>query len=293
MHQQPHIEKRTIDAQLVKELNKRTQNKADMLESAGKLVYVNDDYCEISRNYSSFYITNILYFFVFLPIVVSGFGVVLFFLYCVAFHFSEYVETFWSRKDDLMIILALHASIPIILVMTLVFAALVNYFFFTPQYYPIRFNRKTGKIYVYDYILYNIFHKQIYTFWIHHPFFKRTKPECKEFDWDHIQDVNIFARNKYSSNAAIHCLVYESSENINVIDSFALVSNDSATDALYMKNYKLWLWLNNYMNFKDDVLDMTANTDVGIYGRKVKWPDEINRKSVASSLDEYRKICSE
>lgn len=79
MHQQPHIEKRTIDAQLVKELNKRTQNKADTLESAGKLVYVNDDYCEISRNYSSFYITNILYF---CPLLFPG--LVLFYFSCIA-----------------------------------------------------------------------------------------------------------------------------------------------------------------------------------------------------------------
>lgn len=44
------------------------------------------------------------------------------------------------------------------------------------------------------------------------------------------------------------------------------------------------------MDFKDEMLDMTVNPNVGIYGRKVEWPEEMLKKSTASSLEEYEKI---
>lgn len=290
MHRQPHLAKQNIDARLLNQLNKKTQSKTDKLSHSGKLVYINDDCCEITRNYTSFYGMNILGIALFLPVVILCFGVVLFFLYDATFNFKTYIETWSSRPNDHLL---LHFAFFIILFMTFAFAAIVNYFIFAPRHYPVRFNRKTGKVYVYDYVLYSITYKLTYTFWWHLPFYKPTKAECKEYDWSLIQAISIFSRNKHSSSSTIRCIVYDSSISTTMIDSFNLISTDAGTDALFMPNYKLWLWISNFMQFNDDLLDTSVNTQVGIYGREVNWPDDLDKKSKASSLDEYRKICPE
>ncbi|MGK3446159.1 DUF6708 domain-containing protein, partial [Escherichia coli] len=46
-----------------------------------------------------------------------------------------------------------------------VFAAILNYFIFAPRHYPIRFNRKTGKVYICNYILNDMSHKQYSEWW--------------------------------------------------------------------------------------------------------------------------------
>lgn len=187
----------------------------------------------------------------------------------------------------------MHFAVVIIFFMTFVFAAVVNYFIFAPRHYPVRFNRKTGKVYVYDHVMYSITYKLTYTFWWYYPFYKRTRPECKEYDWSQIQAISIYSRNKHSSYSTIRCIVYDSSISTTMFDAFNLISTDAGTDALLMPNYKLWLWICNYMSFNDRLLDTSVNTQVGIYGREVKWPDDIDKKSKAFSLDEYRRICSE
>lgn len=290
MHRQPHLAKQTIDASLLDQINKKTQSKTDKLSHSGKLAYINDDYCEITRNYTSFYGMNILGIALFLPVVILCFGAVLFFLYDTIFNFETYLE-FWSpRPNDHLL---LHFAFFVIFFMTFTFAAIVNYFIFAPRHYPVRFNRKTGKVYVCDYVMYSITYKLTYTFWWYHPFYKRTKPEYKEYDWSQIQAISIYSRNKHSSYSTIRCVVYDSSISTTMIDSFNLISTDAGTDAMFMPNYKLWLWISNYMNFNDALLDTSVNTKVGIYGREVKWPDDMDKISKASSLDEYRKICSE
>lgn len=287
MHQQPHLAKQTIDARLLSQLNKKTQNKTDKLSHSGKLAYINDDYCEITRNYTSFYGMNVLGVVLFLPVVILCFGAVLFFFYDTIFNYERYVETLESRADDQLL---LHFAFLVIFFMTFVFAAVVNYFIFAPRHYPVRFNRKTGEVYVCDYVMYSITYKLTYTFWWRYPFYKRTKPEYKEYDWSQIQAISIYSRNKHSSYSTIRCVVYDSSISPTMIDSFNLISTDAGTDALFMHNYKLWLWISNYMSFNDELLDTSVNTKVGIYGREVKWPDEMDKKSKASSLEEYNKV---
>ena len=290
MHQRPHLAKQTIDEHMLNKINKKTQSKTDKLSHSEKLAYINNDYCEITRNYTSFYGMNILGVVLFLPVVILCFGATLFLLYDTAFNFERYVETWSSGVGDEFL---LHIAFFTIFFMTFVFAAIVNYFIFAPRHYPVRFNRKTGKVYVYDYVMYSITYKLTYNFWCYHTFYKRTKPECKEYDWSQIQAISIYSRNKHSSYSTIRCVVYDSSISTTMIDSFNLISTDAGTDALFMPNYKLWLWISNYMSFNDALLDTSLNTKVGIYGREVKWPDEMDKKSKASSLDEYRKICSE
>ncbi|VUT16619.1 DUF6708 domain-containing protein [Klebsiella pasteurii] len=290
MQQRPHLAKQTIDEHQLNKLNKTTQSKTDKLSHSGKLAYINDDYCEITRNYTSFYGMNILGVVLFLPVAILCFGAVLFFFYDAIFNYARYVETWQSRADDQLL---MHFAVVIIFFMTFVFAAVVNYFIFAPRHYPVRFNRKTGKVYVYDHVMYSITYKLTYTFWWYYPFYKRTRPECKEYDWSQIQAISIYSRNKHSSYSTIRCIVYDSSISTTMIDAFNLISTDAGTDALLMPNYKLWLWICNYMSFNDRLLDTSVNTQVGIYGREVKWPDDIDKKSKAFSLDEYRRICSE
>ena len=54
MHTHPHLIKQTIVPRLINEINKRTQSNSEKLSNSDKLTYINDNYCEITRNYTSF-----------------------------------------------------------------------------------------------------------------------------------------------------------------------------------------------------------------------------------------------
>ena len=54
MRTHPHLIKQTIDPRLINEINKRTQSNSEKLSNSDKLTYINDNYCEITRNYTSF-----------------------------------------------------------------------------------------------------------------------------------------------------------------------------------------------------------------------------------------------
>lgn len=51
MRTHPHLIKQTIDPRLINEINKRTQSNSEKLSNSDKLTYINDNYCEITRNY--------------------------------------------------------------------------------------------------------------------------------------------------------------------------------------------------------------------------------------------------
>ncbi len=284
MHTHPHLIKQTLVPRLINEINKRTQSNSEKLSNSDKLTYINDNYCEITRNYTSFYGMNILSIVLFLPIVILCFGSVLFFIYDIIFNFERYLDTWRYRADSELL---LHIAYCAIFFMSFVFAAILNYFIFAPRHYPIRFNRKTGKVYICNYILNDMSHKSTYTFWWHYPFYKHTKPEYKEYDWEQIQGIAFFAQNHHSTYATIRCIVYESLDSTNIIDTFNLITTESATNALHMTNNKLWLWINSFMNFDDEFLEKSINTAQGIWGREVNWPDDMNKKSMLSSMDEY------
>ena len=74
MHTHPHLIKQTLVPRLINEINKRTQSNSEKLSNSDKLTYINDNYCEITRNYTSFYGMNILSIVLFLPIVILCFG---------------------------------------------------------------------------------------------------------------------------------------------------------------------------------------------------------------------------
>ncbi len=89
MHTHPHLIKQTLVPRLINEINKRTQSNSEKLSNSDKLTYINDNYCEITRNYTSFYGMNILSIVLFLPIVILCFGSVLFFIYDIIFTFEK------------------------------------------------------------------------------------------------------------------------------------------------------------------------------------------------------------
>ena len=162
MHTHPHLIKQTLVPRLINEINKRTQSNSEKLSNSDKLTYINDNYCEITRNYTSFYGMNMLSIVLFLPIVILCFASVLFFIYDIIFNFERYLDTWRYRADSELL---LHIAYCAIFFMSFVFAAILNYFIFAPRHYPIRFNRKTGKVYICNYILNDMSHKSTYTFW--------------------------------------------------------------------------------------------------------------------------------
>ncbi|KLF14965.1 hypothetical protein YA27_08090 [Klebsiella aerogenes] len=288
MHMLPiqnhYLAKQITDTEL-KNLIAETPGDTNKLTHAGKLSYVNDDYCEITRNHSSFYGMNILYIIMLLPLVILSCLGIIMFLYYMIFDFKSYAAFFWQEKSELLLTLTIHFGVIIILTIAYFSSFAVNYCFFSPRHYPIRFNRKTGKVYICEYVFFVLLQRpnRNYKARTRFPFYKRTRPEYKEFSWDSIKGYYDF----YQQRSCICCHVYQ---NENIADTFTLISEKTIIESEYFNNYKLWAWVNHYMDFKDEMLDMTVNPNVGIYGRKVEWPEAMLKKSTASSLEEYEKI---
>ena len=282
--QNHYLAKQITDTDL-KNLIAETPGDTNKLTHSGKLSYVNDDYCEITRNHSSFYGMNILYIIMLLPLVILSCLVIIIFLYYMIFDFEIYSAFFWQEKSELLLTLTIHFSIITIFAIAYFSSFAVNYCFFSPRHYPIRFNRKTGKVYICEYVFMKILQRpnRNYKARTRFPFYKRTRPEYKEFPWSSIKGYYDF----YNQRSFICLHAYE---NESITDIFTLISEKTIIESKYLNNYKLWTWINRYMDFKDEMLDMTVNPNVGIYGRKVEWPEVMLKKSTASSLEEYEKI---
>lgn len=69
----------------------KNTDKTEKLSLLEKLAYINDDYCEITRNYTSFYGMNILGIVLFLPICYFVFVGILFSLYDITFNFERHI----------------------------------------------------------------------------------------------------------------------------------------------------------------------------------------------------------
>lgn len=87
-----------------------------------------------------------------------------------------------------------------------------NYFLFAPKDYPLRFNRKTGKVYVYDYVNLHVWHlAETLTALFKFPFFLPTRPVEKVFDWQDIQAVETYymtsIKGVNKTTRSIYCVV--------------------------------------------------------------------------------------
>ncbi|WP_404881146.1 DUF6708 domain-containing protein, partial [Klebsiella pneumoniae] len=88
-----------------------------------------------------------------------------------------------------ILVLALVTFIALLIISLTAF----NYFLFAPKDYPLRFNRKTGKVYVYDYVNLHVWHlAETLTALFKFPFFLPTRPVEKVFDWQDIQAVETY-----------------------------------------------------------------------------------------------------
>ena len=152
-----------------------------------------------------------------------------------------------------------------------------------PADYPVRFNRKTGKVYVYEPML----SKRLYYFPLRE-IRKLYKPVIKVYDWQSIDGM--VTRNGFFLRQEIFAAVIDRQTDT-LIDYFSLWDN-----ANYVHKSE-WRWLLCYMNGMEGM-----NYKGKIRGRfwlgrlfncfapEFNWPEGIDKASRAESLEELAKI---
>ncbi|OCG79299.1 DUF6708 domain-containing protein [Gilliamella sp. Occ4-3] len=243
------------------------------LSNNKKLRYANDDYCEFSRH-----ITGMGYFvriiFILALFVIN--------LMCIAFVFITSLVIIYFQ--DLRI-LAIFIEFLMIFLLYISFQMFLHYLY-APEDCPIRFNRKTGKVYIYDHFI--LYFGSWATF-TRSPL-KVKEITVKEFNWADIQGCMTSVSVPLASGGMVRsyrleCVVCEPNTT-KVIDHFLLTAGSPSYDE--------WMWINNYMAFSDNNLDgELMPEDEFTWPIKVNWPEEIDKKSKASSLEEYQKIDAE
>ncbi|OCG27291.1 hypothetical protein A9G45_00355 [Gilliamella sp. HK2] len=241
------------------------------LSNNKKLRYANDDYCELSR----------------LPNGMRGylrwFIVIVMFFTCLLFICSAFCAIYAIIYVDEIRLLSIFVECIFIL---------ISYFFiqiflcslFAPEDCPIRFNRKTGKVYIYEHI---IMHLGSWRALKYSPF-KIKKVIVKEFDWMDIQGVMCSVSTSTTNGGTVRhyrleCIVCKPNTT-QIVEHFVLSSNSSL-------GYEEWMWINSYMAFSDKNLDAEFMPEEDFtWPIKVNWPEEIDKKSKASSLEEYQQI---
>ena len=152
-----------------------------------------------------------------------------------------------------------------------------------PADYPVRFNRKTGKVYVFEPML----SKRLYYFPLRE-IRKLYKPVIKVYDWQSIDGM--VTRNGFFLRQEIFAAVIDRQTDT-LIDYFSLWDN-----ANYVHKSE-WRWLLCYMNGMEGM-----NYKGKIRGRfwlgrlfncfapEFNWPEGIDKASRAESLEELAKI---
>ena len=239
-----------------------------------KLRYANDDYCEFSRQtvgMRTITRSSIIFFsVVLLGIGIGVLGMLIYFLLFI---------------DENKVLLT--CFIFILIICFQAFSQVLLNFVFSPFDCPIRFNRKTGKVYIYDHF---ILYLGSWSTFIRSPF-RAKEITVKEFNWKDVQGVMTsvsapIANGGMVRNYRIECVVCEPNTTY-VIDHFLL-------DTASALNYDVWMWINSYMAFSDNNLDAEFMPEEEFpWPIKVNWPEEIDKKSKASSLEEYQRIDDE
>ncbi|WP_392560321.1 DUF6708 domain-containing protein [Orbus mooreae] len=152
-----------------------------------------------------------------------------------------------------------------------------------PAEYPVRFNRKTGKVYVYEPSL----SKRLYYFPLRE-IVKLYKPVIKVYDWQDIEGM-VTRKGFFLQQEFFAAVVDRQTDTL--MDYFSLWNN-----ANYI-NHSEWRWLLCYMNGMPNM-----NYKGKIRGRfwlgrlchcfapEFSWPEGIDKASRAESLDELTKI---
>ncbi|MWP48067.1 DUF6708 domain-containing protein, partial [Gilliamella sp. Pas-s27] len=241
------------------------------LSNNKKLRYANDDFCEFSRRTTGWGKIGRLITMICLGLMMF---MILFILYMVIPGIVE---------DEIINKLIYIPSCIVFIYFAYILIQLFFYLLYAPEDFPIRLNRKTGKVYIYDHFL--LYFGSLATF-TRSPF-RAKEITVKEFNWADIQGCMASVSVPLASGGTvrsyrIECVVCEPNTT-KVIDHFLLTAGSPS--------YNEWMWINNYMAFYDDNLDgELMPEDEFTWPIKVNWPEEIDKKSKASSLEEYQKI---
>jgi hypothetical protein len=244
------------------------------LSNNKKLRYANDDYCEFSRRFTgmkySLRCITVIFSLIFVISIILG---ILFIIYII------------TKLNDGRSIFIL-CTFLIILSFQLFLQMFLN-ICFAPEDCPIRLNRKTGKVYIYDHFI--LYFGSWATF-TRSPF-RAKEITVKEFNWADIQGCMTSVSVPLASGGMVRsyrleCVVCEPNTT-KVIDHFLLAADTSLS-------YDEWMWINSYMAFSDKNLDAEFMPEEDFtWPIKVNWPEEIDKKSKASSLEEYQQIDAE
>ncbi|MBI0031614.1 hypothetical protein H3S75_10255 [Gilliamella sp. B14384G15] len=152
-----------------------------------------------------------------------------------------------------------------------------------PADYPVRFNRKTGKVYVYEPML----SKRLYYFPLRE-IRKLYKPVIKVYDWQSIDGM--VSRHGFFFQQEIFAAVIDRQTDT-LIDYFSLWDN-----ANYVHKSE-WRWLLCYMNgmegmnYKGKIRRrFWLGRLFNCFAPEFNWPEGIDKASRAESLEELAKI---
>jgi hypothetical protein len=256
------------------DLHKGIYTTKSHLSNNKKLRYANDDYCEFSRR-----LPVMQYFLRCITVIFSLIFVVSIILGIL---FIIYIITKLNEGRSIFIL----CTFLIILSFQLFLQMFLNVCF-APEDCPIRLNRKTGKVYIYDHFL---LYFGAWSTFTRSPF-RAKEITVKEFNWADIQGCMTSVSVPLASGGMVRsyrleCVVCEPNTT-KVIDHFLLAAYSSL-------NYYEWMWINSYMAFSDNNLDAEFMPEEDFtWPIKVNWPEEIDKKSKASSLEEYQQIDAE
>ncbi|HAX5219226.1 TPA: hypothetical protein JZG62_004190 [Escherichia coli] len=151
--------------------------------------------------------------------------------------------------------------------------------FFTPHYLPIRFNRKTQKIYVSDLIIEG------------NVFFGKIKLTFHEYDWKDVEGWEVSRHfSKSMPYNGLH-LVVNRENDINALRQTRVYTTRapwSAQEMARQKNYipQIWLYCHNYMAY-ETVSGAKNKPQPFIFLRNnwlFKWPKEMDKRSRSSKI---------
>ncbi|WP_208610480.1 DUF6708 domain-containing protein, partial [Gilliamella bombi] len=140
------------------------------LSNNKKLRYANDDYCEFSRSF-----TGMRFFFRLVTIFFSLI-VILFLIFALYLTLPSVLR---GTKHEMLLLMCCFIGFFLIYFFFQMFLSVI----FAPEDCPIRLNRKTGKVYIYDHFILYFGLWEIFT---RSPF-RAKEISVKEFNWADIQ----------------------------------------------------------------------------------------------------------
>lgn len=153
-----------------------------------------------------------------------------------------------------------------------------NYLLFIPLDYPIIFNRKTGKVYVYEYVFSIYGNTPGLIAMIKHPFFLITRPQQKIVNWHDVQGVEAKIATWFHQTKMSRSLIFGVVKNKAKLSHCQIFRIITLHEEYTEEHLQLWAWICNYMSYKDERLDTTVVKKKRYWGRKIGWSEAIKRE---------------